>query len=294
VSAVAGQLVDLTATRGYVVAGIRCAVTADSRTLELVEDTYGAFRSDEAGRGSYEVRVDRDPEGLVVSDSEGRSLSCTDETGAALAVIEAVVRHVTGLLAVRGVYAVHAASLVHNGRSLILCGRSMSGKTTLALALLARGFGLLSDEFALSAPDARTILPYRRGVHVRPGTPELVPELAFLNSRDQHPLSGGFQWTVGFDELECIFPGRFPGPAPLGHVVFLERRTDRAESSLEPVPKGVAAVDLVRSTTATPSHFEGVMGRMASLAEHVPCLRLIPGRLESSVELLSRLVAEDR
>jgi hypothetical protein len=269
-------------------------VTADSRTLELVEDTYGAFRSDDAGRGSYVLSVGRVDDGIVVSDSEGRSMACIDETAAALTVIEAVVRHVTGLLAVRGVYAVHAASLVHEGRSLILCGRTRSGKTTLALALLARGFGLLSDEFALSAPDARTVLPYRRGVHVRPGTPELVPELAFLSSRNQHPLSGGFQWTLGFDELARIFPGRFPGPAALGHIVFLDPRTDRTESRLEPVSKGVAVVDLVRSTTATPSHFEGVMGRMASLVEDVPCLRLIPGRLESSVELISRLVEEDR
>ena len=64
-------------------------------------------------------------------------------------------------------------------------------------------------------------------------------------------------------------------------------------SSLEPVPKGVAAVELLRQTTATPEHFDGVMSRMARLVERATCLQLRPGPLGSSVELLSELVGGD-
>ena len=279
-------------THCYLVAGVPCSVTADAQVIELVDDTYGAYLSERAEQ-PYALRVFSRHGGLAIADSLGRSRPCPDESDAAFAAIEAVVRHVTDRLAGRGVFAIHAASLVRDGRGVIICGRSRSGKTTLALALLASGFGLLSDEFALSDPDCRTILPYHRGVHIRPGTPELVPELAFLTDRPHHPLSGGFQWTVGAEELDQLFSGCLAGASELHHVVLLAARDDRPASSLESVPKGVAAVELLRQTTATPEHFDGVMSRMARLVERASCVQLRPGPLESSVELLSDLVGGD-
>jgi hypothetical protein len=281
-------------THSYLVAGVPCSVSAGPQVIELVDDTYGAYLCLEPAEQPYAVSVSTRDGGLAISDSLGRGRRCTDESDAAFAAIEAVVRQVTDRLAGRGVFAIHAASLVRDGRGIIICGRSRTGKTTLALALLASGFGLLSDEFALSDPDCRTILPYHRGVHIRPGTPELVPELAFLTDRPQHPLSGGFQWTVRAEELDRLFHGCLTGASELHHVVLLGARGGHPASSLEPVPKGVAAVELLRQTTATPAHFDAVMSRMACLVEDTSCLQLRPGPLRSSVELLSDLVGGDR
>ena len=49
----------------------------------------------------------------------------------------------------RGKYAIHAAGVARNGRSLLLPGTSGSGKTTLTIALLRAGFDWLSDDLVL-------------------------------------------------------------------------------------------------------------------------------------------------
>ena len=108
----------------------------------------------------------------------------------------------------QGFHAIHAASLAHSGGALIVAGETGRGKTT--LGLVRRGLGLLSDEIALVERDEARILPYRRSLHVRPGTPELIPELGFLLERPRNQLGGGIEWTLPPWELECAFPpGRF-------------------------------------------------------------------------------------
>ena len=42
---------------------------------------------------------------------------------------------------------------------MMVVGRSGAGKTTLALALVRPGLGMLSDELALSAPDTERFFP---------------------------------------------------------------------------------------------------------------------------------------
>ena len=276
-------------TRAYLVAGIPCAVTAGATVLEIVEATFGAFRCEAAGPQPYTLRVDEVDGRFAVVDPAGRARACDGEAEAVFATLEGLVRHVTDSLAGQGVYAIHAASLARHGKGIVICGPSGAGKTTLAMALLARGFGLLSDEFALSASDGHTILPYHRGVHVRAGTVELVDALALIRERPHQPVSGGFRWTLAARELEELFPSCLSGPVPLGYVVLLEPSAAGGRSSLEEVSKGTAAVELLRATTAASTDFDGVLARMAALVAGVPCLRLRAGRLESSLELLEGL-----
>jgi hypothetical protein len=280
--------------RLYVVAGVPCSVTGSRALLESIDEAYGAFRTDRTERDAFAVSVTGEAAGFVVRDSTGFEQRYDDQGDAAFAVIECVVRHVTVRLAAHGTYAVHAGSLVHDGGALIISGKSGAGKTTLTLALVSRGLRILSDEFALSAPDATTILPYRRGVHIRPGTPELIAELQFLHERPYDSLSGGLHWTLPPAELEKAFPSCLAEPAPLQHVVLLEGRRGVGASELEPVENGVAAVELVGATTTAADDFSGAMRRMTRLVDDVRCARLQHRNLESSVELLlSWLVQSD-
>ncbi len=63
----------------------------------------------------------------------------------------------------------HAASVSVHGRGLMLVGPKGSGKTTLAMALGARGHAVLGDETAAYAPASRELLPMRRPARIKPG-----------------------------------------------------------------------------------------------------------------------------
>ncbi len=63
----------------------------------------------------------------------------------------------------------HAAVLVDDDRTLLVAGPSGSGKTTLTLALIERGFRLLSDDFAPLDRESGEILPFLKSAGLRPG-----------------------------------------------------------------------------------------------------------------------------
>jgi hypothetical protein len=63
----------------------------------------------------------------------------------------------------------HAASVRVGERGLMACGPKRSGKTTLALSLLARGHTLLGDEVAALSLADRALLPFHRSIATREG-----------------------------------------------------------------------------------------------------------------------------
>jgi hypothetical protein len=257
----------------YVIGGVPCVLTASAELIGHLDGTYGAFRAElPPGEEILELEL---AEGEPLVDLFNR-------------LVEGVVER----LSRRGIYAIHAASLVHAGRALIVSGRSGSGKTTIALGLVQHGLRILSDEFALSAPDARTILPYRRGLHIKPGTPELIAELGFLEGRARLPLGGGSEWALLPCELERVFPGCLGEAAPLRHVVLLETRSDEP-ARLDPIPAALAAVELLAATPAAAGDFAGVLGRMTRLLDGTRCARLHPGLLADSLGLLLDWLASD-
>ena len=105
-------------------------------------------------------------------------------------------------LADAGIVTVHAGAVTDGSGALVLAGPSGRGKSTLTLALVSDGMKLLSDEFALIDRDAETILPYRRSVHIRPGTPERVPMLNGLLGHGPRTYGGGIRWAVPQARLE--------------------------------------------------------------------------------------------
>ena len=61
----------------------------------------------------------------------------------------------------------HAATVERNGRAIVLTGESGSGKSTLAALLMARGWRLLGDEFALADPESGLLHPFPRPVSLK-------------------------------------------------------------------------------------------------------------------------------
>lgn len=73
--------------------------------------------------------------------------------------------------------AVHAGTVVWDGKALLLPGVSHAGKSSLVAELLRRGATYFSDEYALIDAKGR-VHPYPRPLLVRNGCPEQVPMLA--------------------------------------------------------------------------------------------------------------------
>ena len=84
------------------------------------------------------------------------------------------------LLYYRGLRTMHAACLVRRGHGLLLLGESDSGKSTLAMRLVERGWGYLSDDSVLLSRSERGVeaRPLRRDFCLDPEAETVFPQVA--------------------------------------------------------------------------------------------------------------------
>lgn len=273
-------------TAWYSILGVPVAVESNVVTaLQRVDETYAAFRAAGPHESALVLRLQKlDDMAYLVADA-ATARHWPSYEGALLDLFDRLVHALLGRLLAQGIYAIHAAALVYRGEALLLAGRSGQGKTTLALGLVRRGLGLLSDELAVIEPITQRIVPYRRSLHIRPGTPELIPELGFLNDRPRHQLGGGIEWALTPGDLERVFPGCLGQAAPLRSVLLLDGGPrDDAPPALTAMPAALAALELLRGTWAASMNFEGGLTQIGRLLDGVACARLRSGGLEATVE----------
>jgi hypothetical protein len=273
----------------YVVLGVPVAVSSDVHgALECVDATYAAFRhAPGLPAGVFAARLLRREDAFLVADSHGYEQRWPDAHAALLDLLDRIVHGVLARLHEQGMYAIHAGAVVYKGAALMIAGRSGQGKTTLVLGLLRRGLGLLSDEFAIADSAQQLIQPYRRSLHIRPGTPDLIPELAFLRDRPQQRLGGGIEWSLAPDQLARVLPGGLASAAPPRYVLLLDGPPrPQADPALVPIPAAVATIELLRGTWAASVDFAGGLARISRLLNGIACARLRAGALEPTLDIL--------
>lgn len=114
---------------------------------------------------------------------------------------------------------VHAACVMREGRSVLLCGDSGVGKSTLAYACARAGFTFVSDDALHWAVPDGVLVPGSRRLYLREPARVLFPEIA---AREAVRVDNGkTAIEVRLDEAA--------DEAPLGPLVFLERRVGAAE-----------------------------------------------------------------
>jgi hypothetical protein len=283
----------------YSILGVDVAVVCDvEEALQQVDETYAAFRSAPSAPGTAfvaELRRLRGEDGCLVSDSHGRQQRWPSAHAALLDVLDRIVHGVLARLHAQGIYAIHAGAVVYEGAALIVAGRSGQGKTTLVLGLLRRGLGLLSDEFAIVEQATRQLLPYRRSLHIRPGTPELIPELGFLRDRPRRQLGGGIEWVLAPGELEQALPGCLARPAPLRFVLLLDGAPWPAGApALTPVPAALATMELLRGTWAASVDFTAGLERVGRLLGGARCARLRAAALDPTLDCITQWLERQR
>jgi hypothetical protein len=278
----------------YDVLGVGVELVSDDPTVvEVVEASYGIFRPEgelTGGPAAARIHVQRTASEWLVAGGTAAPRSCDSADMAAVETLDRLVDTVQRGLHAGGRISIHSAALATERGILVVAGASGQGKSTLALGLAHRGFGLLSDELAIVEPDG-TVLPYPRSVHVRPDTIELIPALGFLADRPRLALGGGSEWALTPAELRDRWGGMAPEAGPLAAILLLEGVPGSADPSVTTISPAIAALELARSSWAASIAFGTTLARLANAASSVPCARLRSGPLERTLDVVTDWLA---
>jgi hypothetical protein len=215
--------------------GVRVCVTADAaEVLERVpallppyaqpcpastaERTYEVLG--QAG-GSYDFLIDGSP------------VTTGIDLDFALAMLEAQLRIYVGVHAPNRIF-VHAGVVAHQGRGIVIPGRSFAGKTTLVLALVRAGAVYYSDDYAV-LDEHGLVHPFAKLVSVRDQD----------ENQNDHDIER-FGGIAGAEALE------------VSAVVFTEYRPGAEWNPTELSP-GRGALSMLRNTLAALKRSEEAM-----------------------------------
>lgn len=178
-------------------------------------------RTASTGTPDISIRVDRIASGFQLSVDDAAMASAAQPVDLVPDLIraldDAVIQRLTTLRAV------HAGTVLWEGRALLLPGMSHAGKSSLVSHLLRRGAVYLSDEYALIDSQGY-VHPYPRPLLVRNGCTEQFPVLA-----------GEYNASVG------------ETPAPVG-CIFALRYHSTGGWNIKPITQGEALLTLLRNT----------------------------------------------
>jgi hypothetical protein len=269
------------------------AVIDDPEPLDLAEFTLGVFPDrgyrevPSPVRGWRVISLGADDDGSVAI-SGNRVLFRRDAPWRALVGSLAVSRLIR--LQRRHLF-LHAASVGVARSGILLVGPKAAGKTTLSLALAARGHAFLGDEIAGVRLDSLELVPLRRSLAVRAGPRARAVSEAL--SRCVAPVE---IYPDGSERLRAqpadLFPGSNGVALPLEALVFLEGFGPAP--SLQPVEPGR---DQVRQLTPMGATLWGMAPArrafdMLSMLSRVRCYRMVLGGPEDSAVCIERLLED--
>jgi hypothetical protein len=186
----------------------------------------------------------------------------------------------------------HAASVAIGGRGLLIAGEKGAGKSTLSLALGARGHDLLGDEIAATRVSNRQLIPLRRSVSIREGARSALVEarLRDVPRLEEAYPDGSRRLRV---RLSDLFPEQRPEDTPMDAMVFL--RSFTSQTRLERFKPSFEHTALLQPL-ATPLWENGVHAaqrfRILRLLATSRCGFLDAGPIEESVLEIERFMEE--
>jgi hypothetical protein len=185
--------------------------------------------------------------------------------------------------AAREFFVLHAGCLSLPGTStaLLLSAPSGSGKSSLTAALVQRGFGYLSDEFAPIDPLSGQVYPYPKPINLKPGSVPLFPD---VGGAPTDPTMGN--WHLTAEHLGGCAENR---PCDVRYVI-LPRWKGGAGLSVSPLSAGETVMALAEQSMSRPFYGPRSVELLARLARGVRAVRLDYGSTADAIGAIEELI----
>ncbi len=189
----------------------------------------------------------------------------------------------TTVLTLSGEWVLHASAVETFGQALAFAGDAGAGKTTLAAAFCAQGFGLITDDLLRFQfrDDQAWAVPGTGRLRLRQDVVAAFPELP------AKPIAEG-RWEVIY--------GGISDPVPLG-VLFLPQVSETVtRPEFRPLSPHEALFRLLGAVKLKPlkdkALLEARLQRLAQLVQRVPVVHLqVPRRLEALPHVVQEILA---
>jgi hypothetical protein len=175
--------------------------------------------------------------------------------------------------------ALHAAAVQIDGKAIVLCGSSTSGKTTFAGWLTSQGAGYLADEVSSLSADATTISTFPRPLGLRHGGPL---ESLFEIPESFEKRFADYEMLVPASEFGHIEP---QGSYPIGAIVLPQYLPDQV-TELAVLSPSAAHEAVCQSAPGLIERGRETFVLLADLVRRVPTVKLTTNGLDHAGELL--------
>jgi HprK-related kinase A len=182
---------------------------------------------------------------------------------------------------------IHSATLERNGQAVLMPAPPGSGKSTLCAALIARGWRLLSDEFALVDPATSLLVPVPRPVALKDRSIDLIREWA-PDARFGPSLVNNENQIVAYMRPPAASVQASGRRCPAGLIVIPEYAAG-AQTTATPLTRARAVVHLADNSFNYNLHGRQGFECLADLADAASCVRLRYARLDEGVEAVGQL-----
>ena len=193
---------------------------------------------------------------------------------------EAVAAHTDGCQ-------LHGGAVANEHGAILLLAPSGHGKTTLTLALMARGFTPFTDDIILLNPQTLAVQPFPRCFHVDADTTRVIQQLSGKE---------GYHWP----SLECLEventlaetlhrPLQWGTPQVPNLIVFPEYRPG-APLHLERLRPAQTWMRLINNLMVLPAEAPSRFGILRALVDRVQAYKMVHSNLDETITALERLL----
>jgi hypothetical protein len=187
--------------------------------------------------------------------------------------------------AARDYFVLHAGclSVPNSSSALLLSAPSGAGKSTLTAALVQRGFGYLSDEFAPIDPVSGKVYPYPKPINLKAGSFSLFPGVPGVPA----DVRAG-HWHLS---AEALAGSIVTEPCDVQFVVF-PRWSENASLSITRLSGGAVVMALAEQSLSRPFYGIRTLDVLTRLARSTRGIRLEYSSTADAVAAIDDLVGD--